>query len=196
MCIRDRIWIIPTVGCVNDIAKKMVADNQDLVTGSIEGLYTFTHPFGCSQTGHDHAQTRKLLAALVRHPNAAAVLVLHLGCENLQHDQFVEELGEYDHDRVKFLTCQDVDDEFTAAREILKELAAYAGQFQREPIPVSELVVGMKCGGSEDVYKRQGAGCRRSVRRLGHRGPRGPGGQAPVQESRRQRHGRARCHSL
>ena len=147
--IRNEIWIIPTVGCVNDIAKKMVADNQDLVTGTIEGLYTFTHPFGCSQTGHDHAQTRKLLAALVRHPNAAAVLVLHLGCENLQHDQFVEELGEYDHDRVKFLTCQDVDDEFTAAREILKELAAYAGQFKREPIPVSELVVGMKCGGSD-----------------------------------------------
>ena len=90
-------------------------------------------------------------AALVRHPNAAAVLVLHLGCENLQHDQFVEELGEYDHDRVKFLTCQDVDDEFTAAREILKELAAYAGQFKREPIPVSELVVGMKCGGSDGL---------------------------------------------
>ena len=149
--IRNEIWIIPTVGCVNDIAKKMVADNQDLVTGTIEGLYTFTHPFGCSQTGHDHAQTRKLLAALVRHPNAAAVLVLHLGCENLQHDQFVEELGEYDHDRVKFLTCQDVDDEFTAARDILKELAAYAGQFKREPIPVSELVVGMKCGGSDGL---------------------------------------------
>ena len=149
--IRNEIWIIPTVGCVNDIAKKIVADNQDLVTGSIEGLYTFTHPFGCSQTGHDHAQTRKLLAALVRHPNAAAVLVLHLGCENLQHDQFVEELGEYDHDRVKFLTCQEVDDEFTAARDILKELAAYAGQFKREPIPVSDLVVGMKCGGSDGL---------------------------------------------
>ena len=149
--IRNEIWIIPTVGCVNDIAKKMVNDNQDLVTGSIEGLYTFTHPFGCSQTGHDHAQTRKLLAALVRHPNAAAVLVLHLGCENLQHDQFVEELGEYDHDRVKFLTCQEVDDEFTAARNILKELAAYAGQFKREPIPVSDLVVGMKCGGSDGL---------------------------------------------
>ena len=149
--IRNEIWIIPTVGCVNDIAKKIVNDNQDLVTGTIEGLYTFTHPFGCSQTGHDHAQTRKLLAALVRHPNAAAVLVLHLGCENLQHDQFVEELGEYDHDRVKFLTCQDVDDEFSAARDILKELAAYAGQFKREPIPVSELVVGMKCGGSDGL---------------------------------------------
>lgn len=113
----------------------MVQDNQDLVSGSIEGLYTFTHPFGCSQTGHDHAQTRKLLAALVRHPNAAAVLVLHLGCENLQHDQFVAELGDYDSDRVKFLTCQDVEDEFAAGRQLLEQLAAYAGQFHRRPSP-------------------------------------------------------------
>ena len=149
--IRNEIWIIPTVGCVNDIAKKIVADNQDLVTGSIEGLYTFTHPFGCSQTGHDHAQTRKLLAALVRHPNAAAVLVLHLGCENLQHDQFVEELGEYDHDRVKFLTCQDVEDEFETGTKLLHELAAYAGQFKRETVGLDKLVLGMKCGGSDGL---------------------------------------------
>ena len=131
---RNEIWIIPTVGCVNDCAKALVRDNQDLVTDSIDGLYTFTHPFGCSQTGHDHAQTRKLLAALARHPNAGAVLVLSLGCENLTHEQFLTELGEYDHDRIKFLTCQDVDDELVAGREILKELAAYAAQFQRESI--------------------------------------------------------------
>ena len=149
--IRNEIWIIPTVGCVNDIAKKMVADNQDLVTGTVEGLYTFTHPFGCSQTGHDHAQTRKLLAALTRHPNAGAVLVLSLGCENLTHEQFLAELGEYDPDRVKFLTCQEVEDEFAAGRKLLEECAAFAGQFHRQPIPVSELVVGMKCGGSDGL---------------------------------------------
>ena len=74
--IRNEIWIIPTVGCVNDVAKALVKENQDLVTGTIDGLYTFTHPFGCSQTGADHAQTRKLLAALAKHPNAGAVLVL------------------------------------------------------------------------------------------------------------------------
>ena len=149
--IRNEIWIIPTVGCVNDIAKKMVRDNQDLVKGTIDGLYTFPHPFGCSQTGADHAQTRKLLAALVRHPNAAAVLVLGLGCENLTHEQFLAELGDYDHDRVKFLTCQEVDDEFEAGRKLLEECSAYAAQFEREPIPVSELVVGMKCGGSDGL---------------------------------------------
>ena len=149
--IRNEIWIIPTVGCVNDVAKALVKQNQDLVTGTIDGLYTFTHPFGCSQTGADHAQTRKLLAALTRHPNAAAVLVLQLGCENLTHEQFVEELGEYDEKRVKFLTCQAVEDEFEAARSILEELAAFAGAFQREEISASELVIGMKCGGSDGL---------------------------------------------
>lgn len=149
--IRNEIWIIPTVGCVNDVAQKMVRDNQDLVTGTIDGLYTFPHPFGCSQTGEDHAQTRKLLAALVRHPNAAAVLVLGLGCENLTHEQFLEELGDYDPDRVKFLTCQEVDDEFEAGRDLLKQCADFASRFRREPIPVSELVVGMKCGGSDGL---------------------------------------------
>ncbi|MCR5794630.1 MAG: altronate dehydratase family protein [Solobacterium sp.] len=149
--IRNEIWIIPTVGCVNDIAKALVRDCQDLVSGTIDGLYTFTHPFGCSQTGHDHAQTRKLLASLVRHPNAGAVLVLSLGCENLTHEQFLAELGEYDPDRVKFLTCQQVEDEFEAGRQLLEECAAFASQFKREEIGVSELVVGMKCGGSDGL---------------------------------------------
>lgn len=149
--VRNEIWIIPTVGCVNDVAKALVRENQDLVQGSVDGLYTFTHPFGCSQTGEDHAQTRKLLAALTRHPNAGAVLVLSLGCENLTHEQFLAELGDHDPGRVKFLTCQDVSDEMGAARKLLEECAAYAGQFCREEIPASELVIGMKCGGSDGL---------------------------------------------
>ncbi len=148
---RNEIWVIPTVGCVNDVAKKLVRDNQDLVTGAIDGLYTFTHPFGCSQTGHDHAQTRKLLAALTRHPNAGAVLVLSLGCENLTHEQFLAELGDYDPRRVKFLTCQEVPDEFEAGRRLLEECAQYAGSFSRQELSAAELVVGMKCGGSDGL---------------------------------------------
>ena len=99
----------------------------------------------------DHAQTRKLLAALVRHPNAAGVLVLHLGCENIQPDQFKEELGPYDPDGSSSWSARDVEDEFAAARKLLEELADYARQFERQPIPVSELVVGMKCGGSDGL---------------------------------------------
>lgn len=149
--IRNEIWIIPTVGCVNDVAKAMVRENQNLVSGSIDGLYTFPHPFGCSQTGEDHAQTRKLLTSLVRHPNAGSVLVLGLGCENLTMKQFQDALGDFDHQRVKFLICQQVEDEMEAGRTLLQECADYAAQFKREEIPVSELVVGMKCGGSDGL---------------------------------------------
>ena len=149
--IRNELWIIPTVGCVNGIAKQLVEDNQDLVTGTIDGLYYFGHPFGCSQMGDDMATTKKLLAALVNHPNAGGVLVLSLGCENLQQSIFKEALGSYNPDRVKFLICQDVEDELEEGGKLLRELAAYAGQFHREELPASELVIGMKCGGSDGL---------------------------------------------
>ena len=149
--IRNEIWIIPTVGCVNSVAEKLVRDNQHLVSGSVEGLYTFTHPYGCSQMGEDHENTRKLLAALCRHPNAGGVLVLSLGCENLTLEQFQSELGQWDDSRVKFLVCQDVEDEYEEGAKLLKELAEYAGQFAREEIPAGKLVIGMKCGGSDGL---------------------------------------------
>ena len=149
--IRNEIWIIPTVGCVNDVAKALVKENQDLVKGSIDGLYAYTHPFGCSQTGGDHAQTRKLLAALAKHPNAGAVLVLGLGCENLTQQQFIEELGDFDSRRIRFLVCQEVSDEMEAGRRLLEECAQFASEFKRTPIGANELVVGMKCGGSDGL---------------------------------------------
>ena len=149
--IRNEIWIIPAVGCVNDVAKALAAENQDLVQENIDGLYAFPHPYGCSQTGEDHARTRKLLAALAGHPNAGAVLVLHLGCENLTKAQFLEELGDFDSRRIHFVTCQEVEDEMDAGRKALEACAAYANQFSREGIPISELIVGMKCGGSDGL---------------------------------------------
>ncbi|WP_286732043.1 UxaA family hydrolase [Intestinimonas sp. UBA1698] len=149
--IRNELWVLPTVGCVNAIAQALVRENQHLTGGTVEGLYAFPHPFGCSQMGEDHAQTRKLLAALARHPNAGGVLVLGLGCENLTMEQFQAELGPHDKNRVRFLVCQDVEDELAAGAALLKELADYAGTFRREPISASELVVGLKCGGSDGL---------------------------------------------
>ncbi|MCD7724221.1 MAG: altronate dehydratase family protein [Clostridiales bacterium] len=149
--IRNELWIIPTVGCVNSVAGELVKRNQHLVKGSIDGLYTFPHPFGCSQLGEDHEQTRKLLAALVKHPNAGGVLVLGLGCENLTLSQFQEELGAWDPSRVKFLVCQNVEDELEEGGRLLAELADYAGTFEREEISADKLVIGMKCGGSDGL---------------------------------------------
>lgn len=149
--VRNEIWILPTVGCVNSVAEKLAKDNQHLVSGTIDGLHAFTHPYGCSQMGEDHENTKRLLCALCRHPNAGGVLVLSLGCENLTIDQFKAELGTWDENRVKFLVCQEAEDEYEEAGKLLELLSSYAGQFKRQPLPAGKLIVGMKCGGSDGL---------------------------------------------
>ncbi len=149
--VRNELWIIPTVGCVNSIAKALEKKAQKLIAGTVEEVVAFTHPYGCSQMGDDQENTRALLADMIRHPNAGGVLVLGLGCENSNIPVLKEYIGEYDEQRVKFLQCQDVEDEQAAAMELLEELAAYAGAFSREKIDASELIIGMKCGGSDGL---------------------------------------------
>ena len=149
--VRNEIWILPLVGCVNDICRALERAAQPLVSGTLEGIYAFSHPYGCSQTGADHAQTRKLLASLAHHPNAAEVLIVALGCENLTVEQFWQEYGEDPEGRVHVLVCQQEEDELTAGLSLLEEAAARAKCRRREPIPMSELVVGLKCGGSDGL---------------------------------------------
>ena len=149
--VRNEIWIIPTVGCVNSIARALEKEAQKLVGGSLEEVVTFPHPYGCSQMGDDQEHTRTVLADMIHHPNAGGVLVLGLGCENSNIPVLKEYIGDYDERRVRFLQCQDAEDEHQAAMEILEELAAYAKGFTREPIDASELVIGMKCGGSDGL---------------------------------------------
>lgn len=148
--IRNELWIVPTVGCVNGQANAIVERlRQEVDLTGIDDVRAFTHNYGCSQLGQDHANTRAALAALVRHPNAGGVLVLGLGCENNQMNRFREEIGEVDFDRVKFLVAQDVEDEvetgFGLCRDIIERMRAD----RREPLPISRLKVGLKCGGSD-----------------------------------------------
>lgn len=149
--IRNEIWIIPTVGCVNSVAKALEFQAKSLVKGTVEDVIAFPHPYGCSQMGDDQENTRKVLADMIHHPNAGGVLVLGLGCENSNIPVLMDYIGEYDQNRVKFLQCQDVEDEMETAMGLLEELAAYAGTFSREAIDASELVIGMKCGGSDGL---------------------------------------------
>lgn len=149
--VRNEIWIVPTVGCVNSIAQALEKKARKFVEGSVEGIFAFPHPYGCSQMGDDQENTRKILADMVHHPNAGGVLVLGLGCENSNIPVLKEYIGEYDEQRVKFLQCQDVEDEQEEAMKLLEELAAYAGAFSREKIDASELIIGMKCGGSDGL---------------------------------------------
>lgn len=149
--VRNEIWIIPTVGCVNSIAGVLEKQAAHLVKGTVEELVSFPHPYGCSQMGDDQEYTRLILADLVNHPNAGGVLVLGLGCENSGVEELKKYIGEYDEKRVKFLVCQESEDEMADALALLEELAEYAGQFKREKIDAKELVIGMKCGGSDGL---------------------------------------------
>jgi len=149
--VRNEIWIIPTVGCVNSIASSIEKKAKHLATGTIDEVVAFPHPYGCSQMGDDQDNTRTILADLINHPNAGGVLVLGLGCENSNIGELKKFIGDYDEKRVKFLVCQESDDEEADALALLEELAEYAGSFKREKIDASELIIGMKCGGSDGL---------------------------------------------
>ena len=138
--IRNEVWIVNTVGCVNKVAEKIAEKT---------GARFFPHPFGCSQLGDDQVITQKILKGMVNHPNAAGVLVLGLGCENNNIEVFKEVLGEYDSERVKFLNTQDVDDDVQEGVKLVKELQAYADTFKRQEVSISKLKLGLKCGGSD-----------------------------------------------
>ena len=140
--IRNEIWIIPTVGCVNGIARRLA---------ELTGAHFFTHPYGCTQPGGDHATTQKILRGLVMHPNAAGVLVLGLGCENNNIAEFKKVLGETDPERVKFLNAQDFEDDIAEGIRLIGELKEYADGFKRQPVPISKLKIGLKCGGSDGL---------------------------------------------
>ena len=149
--VRNEIWVIPTVGCVNNVATAIAKQANAFVKGSVEEVIAFPHPYGCSQMGDDQEHTRKILADLINHPNAGGVLVLGLGCENSNIDVLKPYIGDYDENRVKFLVCQEHEDEIADSVEVIKGLIDYASKFEREPISVSKLVIGMKCGGSDGL---------------------------------------------
>lgn len=149
--IRNEVWIVPTVGCVNGIAERLASllEKETQLEG-IDAVHAWHHNYGCSQLSGDHENTRKVLRDIVLHPNAGAVLVLSLGCENNQPDDFMAMLGDYDHDRIKLLVTQKVEgDEVEAGMEILRGLYNIAKQDKREACPLNELRVGLKCGGSD-----------------------------------------------
>ena len=148
---RNEIWIVPTVGCVNGIAERLAAQlRTETGCEGIDSIYAWHHNYGCSQLSGDHENTRNILRDIVLHPNAGGVLVLGLGCENNQPELFEQLLGDYDHDRIKFLVTQKVDgDEVEAGMEILRQLYALAREDRREPLSVSNLRIGLKCGGSD-----------------------------------------------
>lgn len=147
--IRNEIWIINTVGCINKTCEIVARRAAGLYHGRVDGVYHYAHPYGCSQLGDDLVYTQKLLASLARHPNAGGVLVVGLGCENNQVEEFRAAIGPHDERRVKFLKAQMAEDEIEEALELIDGLVEYAESFKREPVSLSHLKLGLKCGGSD-----------------------------------------------
>ncbi|NOU61313.1 UxaA family hydrolase [Marinifilum caeruleilacunae] len=148
--IRNELWIIPTVGCVNGQAKSIVNYlKQQHHFKNLENLHVFGHTYGCSQLGDDHINTKTALANMVKHPNAGGVLVLGLGCENNQISELKKSLGEYDKERVKFLNCQDVEDEIEEGVKLVENLYTNMQKDTRTDCPLKDLKIGLKCGGSD-----------------------------------------------
>ena len=147
--IRNEIYIIPTVGCVNNACMRLARDAQKYITGSIDGIFALTHQFGCSQLGDDNDNIKKLLCAIALNPNASFVLFVGLGCENNGMDGIKEYLAPYNRNNIVYFNCQEVEDEHEYGMAILKEFADKAKDFKREDVDLSELCIGLKCGGSD-----------------------------------------------
>lgn len=147
---RNDIWIVPTVSCVNTIAINIAEKAKNIFSDTkIDGFHALIHPYGCSQLGDDLMLTQRILASLVNHPNAGGVLVVGLGCENNNIGEFKKILSNWNPDRVKFLVAQDTEDELEEGLKNIRELAKFAYKSEREEVPISELIIGTKCGGSD-----------------------------------------------
>ena len=146
---RNEIWILNTVGCVNFVAEGIARSAVARGAESMDGVHAFGHPFGCSQLGDDLAHTQAVLAGLMRNPNAGGVLVLGLGCENNQMDALLARAGDVDRSRIRFFNSQDVMDERASGLAMVEELMVRMADDRRTTRPVSDLVIGHKCGGSD-----------------------------------------------
>ncbi len=147
--IRNEIYIIPTVGCVNNVCMRLAEEAKKHLSGSIDGVYALTHQFGCSQLGQDNENIKNLLCSVALNPNASFVLFVGLGCENNGMDGIKETLKPYNRDNIEYFNCQDVEDEFVYGMEILCKFIEKAKDFKREEVDFSELLIGLKCGGSD-----------------------------------------------
>lgn len=146
---RNELWVLSTVGCVSKIAERIALKANRLYGEQCDGVFAFTHPFGCSQTGDDHDNTRNITAALAQHANAGAVLIVGLGCENNQITELLKSIPLARKNRISYFNCQDVDDEIEVGLEKIAPLISLMSHDKREACPLSELVLGMKCGGSD-----------------------------------------------
>lgn len=149
--VRNEIWIIPTVGCMNSVVKEIEKESQQFVEGNIDAIVSFNHPYGCSQMGDDQDNTRQILANLIEHPNAGGVLLLGLGCENSNIEEIKKHMKNPNSEHIRYVVAQEVEDEVETSIQLIKELASMVKTIDRTEVACSELKIGLKCGGSDGL---------------------------------------------
>ena len=141
--VRNHVLVIPSVVCSQGAS--------EAITRNLRGAVYLANVFGCAQVGADRAQTKRTLVGFGTNPNVFAVLVVGNGCENLPAKEIAEALVPSGK-RVEFIEIQDVGGTkktIAKGRKIVKEMLAGAAAQQREPIPLSELIMATECGGSD-----------------------------------------------
>lgn len=141
--VRNHVLVMASVHCVNGGVERIGRE--------VPGVVALPHIYGCSQLGEDLAQTRRVLEGYVSHPNVGATLIVGLGCEALPTRELVDGLRDRGY-RVELLLLQEIGGSRAAVRkgkELAAELLGEVGKLRPEPVPLSELVVGVECGGSD-----------------------------------------------
>jgi len=148
---RNEVWVVNTVGCVNRSAERITRLCREQFHEGTDGVHTFAHPYGCSQAGDDLESTRRILAALLGHPNAGGVLLMGLGCEDNQIDGMLEAAGDVDRSRIRHFDSQDVRDDVEHGVALVGELVERMRHDRRTEHGTGDLVAGLKCGGSDGL---------------------------------------------
>ena len=163
---RNFIGIISTVNCSAHTSKLVAEAFDESILSefpNVDGVLALTHKAGCAMQygGEDHNQLARTLAGYAQHPNIGAYLVLGLGCEtgpaSFVVDNYLHQLevpGQAPPPRPLVMNIQDMGGVAKTVRRAidkLKELLPDANRVQRVPIPVSEIILGLECGGSDGL---------------------------------------------
>lgn len=145
--IRNQVLVVPTVGCINNVCEEVARIARE--RSGYSEIYAMPHPYGCSQLHGDLRATREILAGLASNPNNGGVLVVSLGCENNTLDEFLQCLHLSDPARLRAMRTQDEGDEIEKGVALACELARLCEGDARTPCRLSDLNIGLKCGGSD-----------------------------------------------
>ncbi len=142
--VRNKVLILPASVCASDTAR--------IIAQQVEGAVTFNNQLGCSQVASDQQYTMDVMAGYAANPNVYGTVVVSLGCENCQMDLVVKAIQERTNKPIEQVIIQEVGGTLKAvdiAVRYAKAMVADASLLQKEEFPMSELIIGTECGGSD-----------------------------------------------